>query len=156
MFNQLLTQPLRITIPMMIHRQDRIVFELNTNARTSCHDDEKKCVRCECYLSAGCRHILLRFSQEICYLVTMNVQTRIARLNHLFFGEKTHRLSVTFELQSVNKLISQNSMGTEFDDHGMTFRSELHLPRLFDPLNIHGIRCYGSKSGHLLNRHTIP
>ena len=77
----------------------------------------------------------------------MNVQTRITCLNHLFFGEKTHRLSVTFELQSVDKLISQDSMGTEFDDHGMTFGSELHLVDCFDSLNIHGIRHRGDNSG---------
>ena len=38
------TQPLRITIPMMISRQNRSVFEFNTDAGTSCHN-ERKCVR---------------------------------------------------------------------------------------------------------------
>ena len=35
------TQPLRIAIPMMIHRENRFVSELNTDARTSCHDFRK-------------------------------------------------------------------------------------------------------------------
>ena len=77
----------------------------------------------------------------------MNVETRITCFNHLFFVEQSHGLSFTFELQSINKLIGQDSMGTEFDDHRMTFGGELHLPRLFDPLNIHGIWHRGDNSG---------
>ena len=50
----------------------------------------------------------------------MNVETRIDSFNHLFFVEQSHGLSVTFELQSVDKLISQDSMGAKLDDHGMT------------------------------------
>ena len=63
---------------------------------------------------------MLWFSQEICHLITMDVQTRIARFNHLFFVEQSHGLSITFELQSVDKLISQDSMGAKLDNHGMT------------------------------------
>ena len=46
--------------------------------------------------------------------------------NHLFFVEQSHGLSITFELESVDKLISQNGMGAKLNDHGMTFGSQLH------------------------------
>jgi hypothetical protein len=31
------TQPFRITIPVVIHRQDRTILKLNTHARAGCH-----------------------------------------------------------------------------------------------------------------------
>ena len=87
--------------------------------------------------SARCGHVLLWFSQEICHLITMNVQTRINSLYHLFFVEQSHGLCFTFELQCVDKLISQDGMRTKLNNHGMTFWSELHGVKSFDSLIIH-------------------
>ena len=56
----------------------------------------------------------------------MNVQTRIARFNHLFSVEQSHGLSFTFELQSIDKLISQDCMRAKLNNHGMTFGRKLH------------------------------
>ena len=69
----------------------------------------------------------------------MNVETRIARFNHLFFVEQSHGLSFTFELQSVDKLVSQDSMGAKLDNHGMTFGSKLHEVKSFDFYSIAAI-----------------
>ena len=57
----------------------------------------------------------------------MNIETRIASLDHLFFVEQSHGLSFTFELQSVDKLISQDSMRAKLNNHRMTLGSKLHL-----------------------------
>ena len=67
----------------------------------------------------------------------MNVETRITCFDHLFFGEQSHGLGVTFELQSVDKLISQNSMRTKLNNHRMTFGSKLHGVNSFDSYRIH-------------------
>ena len=69
---------------------------------------------------AGSREILLGLSQEVGDFITMNVQTRIDSFNHLFFVEQSHGLSITLELESVDKLISQNGMRAKLNDHGMT------------------------------------
>jgi len=69
----------------------------------------------------------------------MNVETRIARFNHLFFVEQSHRLCFTFELQSVDKLISQNGVRAKLNDHGMTFGSKLHEVKSFDSYSIAAI-----------------
>ena len=57
--------------------------------------------------------------------------------NHLFFDEQSHGLSFTFELQSVDKLISQNGMWTKLNNHVMTFGSKLHGVKSFDSYRIH-------------------
>ena len=69
----------------------------------------------------------------------MNVQTRITCFDHLFFVEQSHGLSFTFELQSVDKLISQNGMWTKLNNHGMTFGSKLHEVKSFDSYSIAAI-----------------
>ena len=69
----------------------------------------------------------------------MNIETRIARFNHLFFGEQSSGLCFTFELQSVDKLISQNGMRAKLDNHGMTFGSKLHEVKSFDSYSIAAI-----------------
>ena len=69
----------------------------------------------------------------------MNVETRIARFNHLFFVEQSHGLSFTFELQSVDKLISQNGVRAKLDNHGMTFGRKLHEVKSFDSYSIAAI-----------------
>ncbi len=74
---------------------------------------------------AGSREILLGLSQEVGDFIT-NIQTCSDSLNHLFFVEQSDGLSITPELESVDKLISQNGMGTKLNDHGMTFGSQLH------------------------------
>ena len=66
----------------------------------------------------------------------MNVQTRIARFNHLFFVEQSHGLGVTFELQSVDKFISQDRMRAKLNNHGMTFGSKLHEVKSLNKANI--------------------
>ena len=76
--------------------------------------------------SARCWHVLLWFSQKICHLITMNVETRITCFNHLFFVEQSHGLSFTFELQSINKLISQDCMRAKLNNHRMTLWRKLH------------------------------
>ena len=70
--------------------------------------------------SAGSREILLGLSQEVGNSVAVNVQTRVDSFDHLFFAEQPHGLSITFELESVDKLISQNGMGAKLNNHGMT------------------------------------
>jgi len=69
----------------------------------------------------------------------MNVETRIARFNHLFFSEQSHRLCFTFELQSVDKLISQNGVRAKLNNHGMTFGRKLHEVKSFDSYSIAAI-----------------
>ena len=74
---------------------------------------------------AGSREILLGLSQEVSDFIT-NIQTCSDRLNHLFLGEQSHTLSITFELLGADKFISQNGMGAKLNDHGVTFESQLH------------------------------
>jgi hypothetical protein len=98
--------------------------------------------------SARCGHVLLWFSQEICHLITMNVETRITCFNHLFFVEQSHGLSFTFELQCVDKLISQNGMWTKLNNHRMTFGSKLHGVNSFDSYRIHENGTESTDGGH--------
>jgi hypothetical protein len=86
----------------------------------------------------------------------MNVETRITCFDHLFFGEQSHRLSITFELQSVDKLISQNGMRAKLNNHGMTFGSKLHEVKSFDSLIIHENGTISTDSGHYVHWHTSP
>jgi len=86
----------------------------------------------------------------------MNVETRIARFNHLFFSEQSHGLCFTFELQSVDKLISQDSMRTKLNNHGMTFGSKLHGVNSFDSYRIQENGTKSTDSGHHVHWHTSP
>jgi len=77
----------------------------------------------------------LGLSQEVSDFIT-NIQTCSDRLNHLFLGEQSHTLSITFELLGANKFISQNGMGAKLNDHGVTFESQLHRVSCVDELII--------------------
>ena len=77
--------------------------------------------------SAGSREILLGFGQEVSDSVTVQIETSVDSLNHLLTGHETHGLCLTFELESVDELVCQDSVRAELNDHGVTLAGDLHV-----------------------------
>ena len=80
----------------------------------------------------------------------MQIQTGVDGLHHLLTVHKAHGLCLTFELQSVNELVSQNGMRAELDNHGVTLGSDLHWGVPLNKYNINPLAVLGEGSETVL------
>ena len=93
---------------------------------------------------------MLGLSEEVGNSVTVQIQTGVDSFDHITTGHQSHGLCLTFELQSVNELVSQNGMRAELDNHGVTLGSDLHWGVPLNMANINLLAVLGEGSETVL------